>query len=78
MFILVSRLFVTLLTYVNYNIYLMLKVKMTGSGGFRSAEDANSFCAFRKHGHCTLMVLRLALAGKPFCPPFVSLYGGLS
>lgn len=58
----------------------MMKVKMKVSGGFRSAQGAEVFCAVRaylstarKNGQRMLDVLRQALAGKPFCPPFVSL-----
>jgi transposase len=57
----------------------MMKVKMKVSGGFRSNQAAAVFCAVRaylstcrKNGQGMLTVLRLAFAGNPFCPSFVS------
>ena len=58
----------------------MMKVKMKVSGGFRSNQEAEMFCAVRgylstasKNVQRMLAVLRLALAGKPCCPPFISI-----
>jgi hypothetical protein len=57
----------------------MMKVKMKVSGGFRTCQGAEMICAVRgylstacKNKQRMLDVLRLALLGKPYCPPFVS------
>ena len=56
----------------------MMKVQQKVSGGFRSDDGADAFCAvrsyistLRKQGQAILPALEHVFLGKPVCPDFV-------